>query len=227
MSENGGLVRSGQSRGCLFRPVSCWHHLRTAALDCIYHPRIPRLAQFAVENERLGITSALQWKPRAGTEVSLDLLYSRHEGLRQENLLTPIGLFRAHSQQGKPETIVRRRKFAATIWCMRVSTTSIYAPRTPSSTSTPYSSRPASPSSRSSTIAGARAAAVGRLRLGLRGAARDNAAEWIGSTRMVSSTTFAIAETRPRIVWGFDTTDPEQLLLRSGSAGLHRWFDRP
>ncbi len=37
----------------------------------------------------------------------LDLLYSRHEGLRQENLLTPIGLFRAQSQQGKPETIVR------------------------------------------------------------------------------------------------------------------------
>ena len=35
------------------------------------------------------------------------MLYSKHEGLRQESLLTPIGIFRAQSQQGKPETIVR------------------------------------------------------------------------------------------------------------------------
>ncbi|MET0356405.1 MAG: TonB-dependent receptor [Cellvibrio sp.] len=73
----------------------------------IYHPRIPRLAQFTVENERLGMTTSLQWKPSDATEVSLDVLYAKHEGLRQESLLTPIGIFRAQSQQGKPETIVR------------------------------------------------------------------------------------------------------------------------
>ena len=81
---------------------------RSCASTTIYHPRIPRLAQFGVDNERLGPhrRAAVAGRPSRRL-LSLDLLYSKHNGLRTENLLTPIGIFRAQSQQGKPETIVR------------------------------------------------------------------------------------------------------------------------
>ncbi|HEY5810749.1 MAG TPA: TonB-dependent receptor [Povalibacter sp.] len=107
MTENGGWCDPANAAGVCFNqyPVGItYEQLRSTSL---YHPRIPRLAQFAVENQRLGLTGSLQWRPSDRTELSLDLLYSHHEGLRQESLLTPIGIFRGASQQGKPETIVR------------------------------------------------------------------------------------------------------------------------
>jgi iron complex outermembrane recepter protein len=107
MSENGGWCDPLNPGGVCFgqMPVGIsYEQLRSTS---IYHPRIPRLAQFGVENERLGVTSAVQWALSDKTEIALDALYSRHQGLRQESLLTPIGIFRAQSQQGKPETIVR------------------------------------------------------------------------------------------------------------------------
>lgn len=107
MSENGGWCDPRNATGVCFgqNPVGIsYEQLKSTS---IYHPRIPRLAQFRVENERLGLTSAVQWRASDKTEFSLDALYSYHEGLRQESLLTPIGIFRAQSQQGKPETIVR------------------------------------------------------------------------------------------------------------------------
>jgi TonB-dependent receptor len=107
MTENGGWCDPLNAAGVCFGEMPqgiSYEQLRSSS---IYHPRIPRLAHFSVENERLGMTTSLQWRPGDATEVSLDLLYSKHEGLRQESLLTPIGIFRAQSQQGKPETIVR------------------------------------------------------------------------------------------------------------------------
>jgi len=107
MTENGGWCDPRNASGVCFgqNPAGIsYEQLRSTS---IYHPRIPRLAQFAVENERLGLTSSVQWMPLEKTEVMLDALFSHHKGLRQESLLTPIGIFRAQSQQGKPETIVR------------------------------------------------------------------------------------------------------------------------
>jgi iron complex outermembrane receptor protein len=107
MTDNGGWCDPANPAGVCFNenPVGItYEQLRSTS---IYHPRIPRLAEFEVDNERLGLTGAAQWRPSESTLMSLDLLFSRHEGLRTEYLLTPIGIFRAQSQQGKPETIVR------------------------------------------------------------------------------------------------------------------------
>lgn len=107
MTENGGWCDPLNAAGVCFGEMPQGISYEQLKSSSIYHPRIPRLAQFSVENERLGMTTSLQWRPSDATDVSLDLLYSKHEGLRQESLLTPIGIFRAQSQQGKPETIVR------------------------------------------------------------------------------------------------------------------------
>ena len=67
MSENGGWCDPANPAGVCFGqyPVGIsYEQLRSTS---IYHPRIPRLAQFAVENERLGVTSALQNTLTKGT----------------------------------------------------------------------------------------------------------------------------------------------------------------
>jgi len=107
MSDNGGWCNPANAAGVCFNEYPTGITYDQLRSTTIYHPRIPRLAQFGVDNERLGLTGAVQWQPADATKMTLDLLYSKHNGLRTENLLTPIGLFRAQSQQGKPETIVR------------------------------------------------------------------------------------------------------------------------
>ncbi len=107
MTDNGGWCDPMNAAGVCFGELPQGISYEQLKSSSIYHPRIPRLAQFNVQNERLGMTTSLQWRPAESTEISLDLLYSKHEGLRQESLLTPIGIFRGQSQQGKPETIVR------------------------------------------------------------------------------------------------------------------------
>jgi len=58
-----------------------------AALNAALHPRIPRLEAFSVEQERLGLTGSLQWRPTDRTDLSLDLLYSELSSERREDLL--------------------------------------------------------------------------------------------------------------------------------------------
>jgi TonB-dependent receptor len=108
MSDNGGWCNPNNSMGfCVGEPMPIGITEAELTSTSIYHPRIPRMAQFGVDNERLGLTGALQWQAADSTLLSLDLIYSKHKGLRTEYLLTPIGMFRSQSQQGKPETIVR------------------------------------------------------------------------------------------------------------------------
>ncbi len=108
MTDNGGWCNPNNPMGfCVGQPMPIGITAAQLTSTSIYHPRIPRIAQFGVDNERLGVTTALQWRPADSTLLSLDLLYSKHHGTRTEYLLTPIGLFRSQSQQGKPETIVR------------------------------------------------------------------------------------------------------------------------
>jgi iron complex outermembrane receptor protein len=108
MTDNGGWCNPANAMGACFgeaMPVGITPEQLTST--SIYHPRIPRMAEFGVDNERLGLTGALQWQASDSTLLSLDLLYSKHNGLRTEYLLTPIGIFRSQSQQGKPQTIIR------------------------------------------------------------------------------------------------------------------------
>jgi len=60
-----------------------------------WHPRIPRYGRLAYEQERIGITTALQWRPTDATELSLDWLHAELKGTRQENYLEVIGFSRA------------------------------------------------------------------------------------------------------------------------------------
>ena len=61
-----------------------------AAIDTnslVYHPRIPRYGRLTHEQQRLGLTGSLQFRPTDRTTVSLDGLYSQFDGSRQEEYL--------------------------------------------------------------------------------------------------------------------------------------------
>ena len=53
----------------------------------VYHPRIPRYGRLTHEQERLGLTGSIQFRPTDRTTVSLDGLYSQFDGTRQEEYL--------------------------------------------------------------------------------------------------------------------------------------------
>ncbi len=74
-----------------------------------WHPRIPRYARLDYEQERLGITGALQWRPTDRTEVSFDYLYSDFKSHRSENYLEGISFSRgaASPEFGKVYMIPR------------------------------------------------------------------------------------------------------------------------
>ena len=58
-----------------------------AQINAAFHPRIPRYDVYEHEQDRLGITGALQWQPSNRTDVSLSLLYANFEGTRSEAFL--------------------------------------------------------------------------------------------------------------------------------------------
>ena len=53
----------------------------------VYHPRIPRYGRLTHEQERLGVTGSLQFRPTDRTEVSLDALFSKFDATRDEEYL--------------------------------------------------------------------------------------------------------------------------------------------
>jgi iron complex outermembrane recepter protein len=62
----------------------------TATLDQIndaFRPRIPRYDQYFHEQERIGVTGALQFAPSDATTISLDVLYAKFDAERQEIFL--------------------------------------------------------------------------------------------------------------------------------------------
>jgi iron complex outermembrane recepter protein len=61
-----------------------------------YHPRIPRYGRLTHDQERIGITGALQFRPSDSTEISLDVLYSTYDADRDEEFLEVF--FRSQEQ---------------------------------------------------------------------------------------------------------------------------------
>jgi iron complex outermembrane recepter protein len=59
-----------------------------------FFPRIPRYGVLTSDQERLGVTAAFQVAPAEGTLISLDLLYSKFSGTRQEQFLEAISFSR-------------------------------------------------------------------------------------------------------------------------------------
>lgn len=81
-----------------------------AAVNNAFHPRIPRYGRLVHQQERLGITGSLQFRPSAVTEISVDALYSRFDATRNEQFLQNFSFSRAGSGTpqlvGKPAMIV-------------------------------------------------------------------------------------------------------------------------
>ncbi|UXA70880.1 TonB-dependent receptor [Xanthomonas prunicola] len=81
----------------------------------VYHPRFPRYVQLEHDQQRLGVTGSLQWKPTDRTTVSLDALYSKIDATRDEHYIEAISFSRGRDsgtprradRDGKPATIVR------------------------------------------------------------------------------------------------------------------------
>ncbi|MFA9275824.1 MAG: TonB-dependent receptor, partial [Candidatus Aquirickettsiella gammari] len=75
-------------------------------------PRLPRYGRLTHDQDRLGLTASLQYKPQRGTVFSLDLLYSKLDATRQEDFLEAISFSRSASQGGKPQTSVVKTEYA-------------------------------------------------------------------------------------------------------------------
>ena len=80
------------------------YNLANAATN--FHPRLPRYGRLTHDQERLGVTSSIQFRPRAGTLLNLDLLYAKLDATRQEDFLEAISFSRTAGSGGKPQTSV-------------------------------------------------------------------------------------------------------------------------
>ncbi len=70
-----------------FADANNFSGIPTATLNAAFRPRLPRFDIYEHEQERLGITGALQWSPTRDTDVTLSALYSNFEGTRSETFL--------------------------------------------------------------------------------------------------------------------------------------------
>lgn len=77
-----------------------------ALLPGTFHPRIPRYGVLGHEQERLGLTTSIQFEPTDTTRISLDVLYADFDATRSEDFLEAISFSRTGAA-GKPGTIVR------------------------------------------------------------------------------------------------------------------------
>ncbi|MBT9486158.1 MAG: TonB-dependent receptor [Rubrivivax sp.] len=71
-----------------------------------FHPRLPRYGRLTHDQQRLGLTGSLQFKPAEGTLLTFDLLYAKLDSTRQEDFLQAISFSRNAGQGGKPQTSV-------------------------------------------------------------------------------------------------------------------------
>ena len=71
-----------------------------------FHPRLPRYGRLTHDQDRLGMTGAIQIKPADGTLLTLDMMYAKLNATRQEDFLEAISFSRTAGQGGKPQTSV-------------------------------------------------------------------------------------------------------------------------
>lgn len=76
-----------------------------AEVNNAVHARFPRYVSFEHEQERLGLTGALQWQPADSTLLSLDVLYSKLDATRTEPFLEAIS-FARNNASGRGATVV-------------------------------------------------------------------------------------------------------------------------
>jgi iron complex outermembrane recepter protein len=115
LEEGVGTVRwdSGSSVGG-FNPASTPTGVTLAEANATttFHPRIPRYGQLAHEQDRLGLTAAVQWRVNEANLINLDVLYSDFNAVRDESFLQAFSFSRNAAQGGKPATLVREGELA-------------------------------------------------------------------------------------------------------------------
>ena len=105
IEEGSDSVRwwTAQSGTNFFNPSSPY----TAALSPnVFHPRIPRYNVYLHDQERVGVTGSLQFKPNDATELSFDALYARFDANRYQDNINAVSFSRTNAA-GKQNTIVR------------------------------------------------------------------------------------------------------------------------
>ncbi|WP_422016559.1 TonB-dependent receptor [Roseateles sp.] len=85
----------------------------TASSAANFHPRLPRYGRLTHDQDRVGLTGSVQWRPADTTLVSLDMLYSKLKATRQEDFLEAISFSRTAAQGGKPQTSVVEAQYDA------------------------------------------------------------------------------------------------------------------
>jgi iron complex outermembrane receptor protein len=87
LEEGASTVRwqNGAGSGAGFTTENTSYTL--AQLNAAFRPRIPRYDVYQHEQERIGVTGALQWRPTNATELTLSALYANFEGTRSESFL--------------------------------------------------------------------------------------------------------------------------------------------
>ena len=78
-----------------------------------FHPRLPRYGRLTHDQDRVGLTGSLQFKPAESTLLTFDLMYSKLKATRQEDFLEAISFSRTAAQGGKPQTSVVSASYAA------------------------------------------------------------------------------------------------------------------
>jgi TonB-dependent receptor len=77
-------------------------------------PALGSVEQSDVAYDRIGITSSFQWRPREGTDVNLDLLYSKYDYSNVINQVSTVGLNRnntlANFNTASPTTSIATRR---------------------------------------------------------------------------------------------------------------------
>ena len=71
-----------------------------------FHPRIPRYGVMRHDQQRLGVTGSLQFKPSSNTLFTLDGLYSKFDATRTEDYIEAVSFSRS-GPTGKPQTVVK------------------------------------------------------------------------------------------------------------------------
>jgi iron complex outermembrane recepter protein len=71
-----------------------------------FHPRLPRYGRLTHDQERTGLTGALQFQPTPATLLTLDMLYSKLKATRHEDFLEALSFSRTAAQGGNPQTSV-------------------------------------------------------------------------------------------------------------------------
>ena len=101
--EGTGTVRwaNGPANGN-FSPSSPFQEARSAD---VFAPRFPRYTLMEHDQERLGVTGALQFRPTDRTEFNLDALYSKIDAKRREKYIEANGLSKTGAQ-GKSQIVV-------------------------------------------------------------------------------------------------------------------------